>query len=286
MARNTWRAEEAGVDWGSWRSSVRFLGGGGGRPVGGLIKRGKFAVENAKPSSDNPVTVRDLNPHLDDFHFAQECLEGKSSSLSYFQENYRPKLLAFLKRQGASPDEASEIVENMWAECVAPTPTARPKLERYQGGCALESWLHTIVLNTLITRRRREKIVRTVDPKPQDGQERDDGPWKGTAEEVELDPAPLLALLRSAIDTAFKECSPEDFVLLQLAHCDQLKEKELAVMFRCDVATICRRLQRAQKGINRSALRHVKEADPLLHLKWEDFMDLCRSAGPSYFVED
>jgi RNA polymerase sigma factor (sigma-70 family) len=256
--------------------------------VGGLVKkRGKFAVECTELSSDTPITVRDVNPHLDDFHFAQECLEGKSSSLSYFQEAYRPKLLGFLKSQGASPDEAREIVENMWSECVASTPTARPKLERYHGGCALQSWLNTIALNSLVTRRRREtrwgRIVESGDARPPEGGERGDGPWGGRVEDVEPERAPLLALMRAAIDTAFRECSPEDFVLLQLAHCDQLKEKELALIFRCDIATICRRLERAGKGISRVALRHIKEADPLLDLKWDDFMELCRSTGPSYF---
>jgi RNA polymerase sigma factor (sigma-70 family) len=233
--------------------------------------------------------VRDFNPHLDDFHFAQECLEGKISSLSFFQETYRPKLLAFLKSQGASLEEAQEIVENMWSECVASTPTARPKLERYHGGCALQTWLSTIALNSLVSRRRREtrwgRIVESGDAKMPDGGERGDGPWSGTAEDVEPEKAPLLALMRAAIDTAFRECSPEDFVLLQLAHCDELKEKELALMFRCDVATICRRLQRAGKGISRVALRYIKEADPLLDLKWDDFMALCRSTSTSYFYE-
>ena len=234
--------------------------------------------------------MRDLNPHLDDFHFAQECLEGKGSSLSHFQETYRPKIVAFLKSQGASLDEAREIVENMWSECVASTPTARPKLERYHGGCALQTWLSTIALNSLVSRRRREtrwgRIVESADAKKPDGGERGEGAWSGKAEDVEPERAPLLALMRAAIDTAFQECSPEDFVLLQLAHCDQLKEKELAVMFRCDVATISRRLQRASKGISRVTLRHIKEADPLLDLKWDDFMELCRSTGPSYFNED
>jgi RNA polymerase sigma factor (sigma-70 family) len=257
--------------------------------VGGLVKRGKFAVENAKPCSDNPVTVSDFSPYLDDFHFAQECLEGKGSSLSYFQEIYRPKLVAFLKSQGASDEESREIVENMWSECVASTPTARPKLERYHGGCALQSWLNTIALNSLVSRRRREirwgRIVESGDAKMAEGGERSDGPWSGKAEEVEPERAPLLALMRAAIDTAFRECAPEDFVLLQLAHCDRLKEKELALMFRCDVATISRRLQRAGKGISRVALRHIKEADPLLDLKWDDFTELCRSTSPSYFSE-
>jgi RNA polymerase sigma factor (sigma-70 family) len=258
---------------------------GGGRPG---EKRGKFAVENAKPSSDNPDTVRDIDPHLDDLHFVQECLEGKSSALSYFQEHYRPKLQAFLKSQGASLDEATEIVENLWSECVAPTATARPKLERYQGGCALQSWLNTIALNSLLSKRRRDvrwgRLVESVDAKPKDGEGRiDDEP--GTTVDPEPEREPLLALMRSAIDTAFRECPPEDFVLLQLAHCDQLKVKELALMFRCDISTISRRLHSASEHIGRVVLRSIGEADSQLDLKWDDFMELCRSTSAWSFYE-
>ena len=48
-----------------------------------------------------PLPCATFNPHLDDFHFAQECLEWKSSSLSYFQQAYRPKLVAFLQKPGS-----------------------------------------------------------------------------------------------------------------------------------------------------------------------------------------
>jgi RNA polymerase sigma factor (sigma-70 family) len=261
----------------SWRSSVRFMGVAGG----GVVKRRKFAVENAEPCSDNPGAVRDFNPHLDDFHFAQECLEGKNSSLSHFQEAYRPKLVAFLKKRGASSGEAEDVVENIWSECVAPTKTARPKLERYQGSCALQSWLSTIALNSFLTLKRWQ----ISHPGETQSSESGGNSLQGSTVDEEPERAPLLALMRAAIDTAFQECPPEDFVLLQLAHCDQLKEKELALMFRCDVATICRRLQRAGKGIGRAALRYIKKVDPYLILKWDDFTELCRTTSPSYFEE-
>ena len=233
--------------------------------------------------------MRDIDPHLDDLHFVQECLEGKSSALSFFQGNYRPKLQAFLKSQGASLDEATEIVENLWSECVAPTATARPKLERYNGGCALQSWLNTIALNSLLSKRRRDvrwgRIMESAEGKTKDGDERSDGSWHGQTEVVEPERAPLLALMRFAIDAAFRECAPEDFVLLQLAHCDQLKVKELALMFRCDISTISRRLRDAGEEIGDVVLRHVRKVDPQLDLKWDDFMELCLSTSAWSFYE-
>ncbi len=54
-------------------------------------------------------------------------------------------------------------------------------------------------------------------------------------------------------------------------------------MFRCDTSTISRRLERASEGISRVALRHIEETDPYLFLKWDDFMELCRSGSPAYY---
>ena len=92
--------------------------------------------------------------------------------------------------------------------------------------------------------------------------------------------------MRTAVESAFLNCDAEDFVLLQLAHCDELKLRELAVMFRCDNGTISRRLERAQQGINAATMARVKARDPWLELRWEDFVELCHSASPAFFDEE
>ena len=228
--------------------------------------------------------MRDLNSHSDDFNFAQDCVDGKGSSLSCFHQTYHPTLVAFLKARGATVHEAEETAETVLSECMATTKNGRPKLASYQGACSLQTWLNTVAIHSLYDLRRRKTILAPFDNgMPPEG--RIDGGPPGDTVDAELDRVPLLALLRSAIDTAFRECDPEDFVLLQLAHCDQLKERELAVMFRCNTGTICRRLQRARESISEVALRRVKETDEHLELRWDDFLDICRFTDQSYFEE-
>ena len=238
--------------------------------------------------------VQNALPYADDFHFAQECLEGKSSALAYLQETYREPLLAFLQRSGALPHEAGEIVTELWSDCIAPQAGRTPKLARYNGACLLRTFLNTITLNTLVTRRRKERrwhellsvqvaeAGATADPAAPDAEtEAPDSEAKVEgAEPVE---APLLEIMREAIQAAFMACPAEDFVLLQLAQMDGLYVKELARMFGRGDGSINRDVHRAGEEIAEATLQYVKATDPWLELKWEDFLELCRTASPACF---
>jgi transcriptional regulator with XRE-family HTH domain len=72
-------------------------------------------------------------------------------------------------------------------------------------------------------------------------------------------------------------------VLLQLEHCDQLEREDLARMFGCSKPTISRLLHRASAEIEKRTLGYLREHDPWLELKWDDFVELCRTATPACF---
>jgi len=227
--------------------------------------------------------VHDALPHPDDFHFAQECLEGKTLALAYLQEKYREPLLAFLQGSGALPHEAREIVTDLWSDCVAPQTGTTPKLARYNGACSLRTFLGTVSLNTLLTRRRRERRWSDLMSEGVEGGETDvemTAPEGQNGGYCSAEP-PLLEIMRDAIQAAFMACPAEDFVLLQLAHADDLHVMELAKMFNRTKSTLCRDVQRAGEEIAQTTIRYIKATDPWLELKWEDFLDLCRSASPA-----
>jgi len=229
--------------------------------------------------------VHDALTHPDDFHLSQECLAEKTSALTHLQETYREPLLAFLQGSGAPPQEAAEIVNELWSDCIAPQTETVPKLARYNGNCALRTFLNTITLNTLITRRRREKRwIHLVSDDVADGETDAAAPAHGVPtggdEPAE---APLLEIMREAIQAAFMACPAEDFVLLQLTHADGLHVVELAKMFDCGIASISRNIAKAAQEIAEATIQYIKATDPWLELKWEDFIELCRSASPACF---
>ena len=232
------------------------------------------------------LTIRAVHAaltHPDDFHLVQECLEGKTSALTHLQAAYREPLLAFLQGSGASPPMAGEIVVELWSDCIASQTGTVPKLARYNGTCALSTFLNTITLNALLTRRRRGQrwtaIMTDGEPTGADGDVH--GSAADAAEPAE---APLLNLMREALEAAFLACPAEDFVLLQLAHTDGLRVVELAKMFDCGIATISRNVERAGREIAEATLQYIKATDPWLELRWEDFVELCRTASPACFA--
>jgi RNA polymerase sigma factor (sigma-70 family) len=229
--------------------------------------------------------VHDALPYPDDFHLALECLEGKTSALTHLQETYREPLLAFLQGSGALPHEAAEIVTELWSDCVASQAGTTPKLARYNGTCSLKTFLNTITLNVLVTHRRRDQRWKVIVPGEvaEATTEADGSDSGGLADSSEPVEAPLLNLMREAIQAAFTACPAEDFVLLQLAHTDDLRVVELAKMFGCSIASISRHVALAGQGIAEATIQYVKATDPWLELKWEDFIELCGSASPACF---
>jgi RNA polymerase sigma-70 factor len=223
--------------------------------------------------------------HPDDFHLAQECLEGKPSALELFRQRHHEPLVKYLTRIGGSFDQVSEIVGNLLTDCVAPASGGRPKLYKYNGMCSLMTWLTKLALNNLISLNRRERehapleeADRYVADRVRLGARAGSGPH-----ETIMEDAPLLALMRNAIDSAFARCPPEDFVILQLVHIDGLSREDLAPMFHCDASTISRWLNGAAERIEAAVGAAIKTTDPWLDLRWQDFVDLCRTATPACF---
>ncbi len=232
--------------------------------------------------------MRDALLHPDDFHLAIECVEGKTSALTHLQATYRDPLVAFLQSSGALPHEAQEIVTELWSDCIAPRNGTVPKLARYNGTCALRTFLNTITLNTLLTQRRQAKRWSNVLADEETGEDLSERVPSAAAraEDSVSTEAPLLKIMREAIQAAFMACPPEDFVLLQLAHMDDLHLLELARMFNRPKSTISRDVHRAGEEIAAATLHYINVADPWLDLKWEDFIQLCGSASPACFGVD
>ena len=236
-----------------------------------------FCVEN-RESHGTVRRVSSREPHLPDLHFVEKCIEHDESALAQLRSNYGGPVAAYLGKAGATGAEARETADSLWADLLLPRPDGTVRLQRYDGSCALLTWLNTVAFNALLTRKRidgrREKRFLSRDA---------GGHAEAADEENEPVEFPLLALLREAVEFAFAECPAEDFVLLQLEHCDQLERGELARMFGCSKATVSRMLSSARTGVSEATMNFLRQRDPWLELKWEDFLELCRTATPACF---
>jgi RNA polymerase sigma factor (sigma-70 family) len=145
-------------------------------------------------------------------------------------------------------------------------------LATYAGNAPLQAWLKVVALNMLL-REMRKRRPEDVDIEGQDL----------PSEPTHYIEEPILEIMRGALEAAFRECAPEEFLLLHLAHAHGLRGRELAPMFACSESKISRTLEAARHQIAESTLRHIKESDEWLEIGWEDIVDLCRVMGPSSF---
>jgi len=235
------------------------------------------------------MSVDENSPHLADFHFCHDCLEGDHAAITELQKRFGPSTEAYLVGAGAEAEEAIEVVASLWADLLAPSGDQPPRLARYSGLSSLRTWLNAVALNSMLARKRSEqRRLRHIAPQghtAEGEEERSHASMADPDAAVPGDP-PLIEIMRDSLERAFLECEPEDFVILQLKHCDGIRGTELAVMFGCDETVISRRLTKAQQHIGAVTLLQIRQTDPWLELKWEDFVELCRTATPACFGLD
>ncbi|MEO7318718.1 MAG: hypothetical protein ABIZ56_06995 [Chthoniobacteraceae bacterium] len=209
--------------------------------------------------------------HLADFNLVERCLGNDANALAQLQQTYRVPVTAFLSSRGANSVEAQETVEMLWGDLLTPASTGRTPLSRYNGKCALLTYLNLVALNRLFGRKRVSGRYERRFPSS------DAVEFAEPAGESSSKDEPLIELIRDAVEFGFQNCDAEDFVLVQLQYYDDLDRGDLARMFRCSESTIHRELESARSAVRKSALAYIRERDPWLELRWEDFIELCRT---------
>jgi RNA polymerase sigma factor (sigma-70 family) len=214
--------------------------------------------------------------HEQDLAFVQRVLSAEPAAAAELRSRYNSKLVGVLRARGASQTEAEDLVADLWADCFAPRGNREPLLSKYQGRCALESWLLTVGTNRLVDLKRRQSFRVDVPPSPdspEDFFDRRPQPEKATSEKQ------LVVLLRDAIKRAFAKQEPDAVLMLKLVHLHELSQREIARMWGWHESKVSRTLDVTRQNVARIILSELKRIDPWLELRWEDFVELC--AGSS-----
>jgi RNA polymerase sigma factor (sigma-70 family) len=218
--------------------------------------------------------------HEEDLNFAQRVLSVNSAAAAEMRTRYHGRLVGVLCARGASATEAEDLVADIWSDCFAAAPNRPTLLGKYQGRCALESWLLTVATHRLIDLKRRQTFrveVASADRSADDFFDRRPQPESVPREEA------LLKLLRAAIRNAFARRDSESVLMLKLVHLHQLTQREVARMWGWHESKVSRALEVARESIARDILLELKRADPWLDLRWEDFLELCAGSADGLF---
>lgn len=214
--------------------------------------------------------------HEQDLAFVQRVLSADPDAAAELRSRYNGKLVGVLRARGANPTEADDLVADLWTDCFAPRGDRPTLLTKYQGRCALESWLLTVATNRLVDLKRRQSFRVDVSPSPDSSEDffdRRAHPEKPTSEK------PLLNLLREAIQRAFSQQDADAILMLKLVHLHDLSQREISRMWGWHESKVSRTLDGARQSVAKIILLELKKVDPWLELRWDDFVELC--AGSS-----
>jgi RNA polymerase sigma factor (sigma-70 family) len=218
--------------------------------------------------------------HEQDLNFAQSILNANSAAAAELRRRYQGRLVGVLCSRGASATEAEDLVADIWSDCFAAPANRQTLLSKYQGRCALESWLLTVATHRLIDLKRRQTF--RVEVPPSDRSSEDFFERRPQPESVPREES-LLKLLRAAIRNAFARRDSESVLMLKLVHLHQLSQREIARMWGWHESKVSRALEVARESIARDIMLELKRADPWLELRWEDFLELCAGSADGLF---
>src|ERR1700704_1091223 len=220
--------------------------------------------------------------HEQDLNFAQSVLNVNSAAAAELRSRYHGRIVAVLCSRGASSTEAEDLVADLWSDCFAARPNRQTLLSKYQGRCALESWLLTVATHRLVDLKRRQTF-RVEVPASMDSNEdffdQRPGPEPASAPSEKQ----LALLLREATRQAFSKGDAESILMLKLVHLHQLTQREIARMWGWHESKVSRALEVTRENIARDILSEMKRVDPWLELRWEDFVELCAGATDMLF---
>ena len=225
------------------------------------------------------MPVETPSRHEQDLGFVQRVLSGEASAATELRSRYHGKLVGVLRSRGANQTEAEDLVADLWTDCFGARTNRPTLLTKYQGRCALESWLLTVATNRLVDLKRRQSFRVDVPPSPdspEDFFDRRPQPEKLTSEK------PLLNLLREAIQRAFAKQDEDAVLMLKLVHLHQLSQREISRMWGWHESKVSRTLDTARQSVAKIILFELKKVDPWLELRWEDFVELC-ATSPDVF---
>lgn len=206
--------------------------------------------------------------HLRDVDLVQRCLEGDDAAVEELRGHEFASLSHVLLGSGATPTDVEDLLSGLLAECVVGRNGCEPLLARYTGRSPLAAWLRAIAVNRWISLKRSLAArSRAVDRLAAE-----------TTHSVAFrGPSEIRRILSQAVKSALAACDSETLVLLQLIHVHKLRQRQICGVWGWDQSKMSRRMKEASDRISSAILHAIKEADPLLEIRWEDVLELCEA---------
>ena len=175
-----------------------------------------------------------MHDRLEQFEEALLVLKAQQGDRGAFHalvEQYDRRLLYFIRRMLADPDEACDVLQRVWLIVFR-------QLQRLQTAHAFRVWLYRIAHDQTISVLRKKRVQISIEDRPLDGVP-DDSLREAAFETAE------------ALHRALQSLSVDHSRVLTLRFLEEMSIDEIAAVLDCSPGTIKSRLHYARAALRR-----------------------------------
>ncbi len=223
------------------------------------------------------------SPGPTDAVLVQRAVEGDDAAVRELQSRYHRLVFSFLRKRGASEDDAEEVLATVWADCV------QRKFKQWdageEGADSLRGWLVTIAVRTFLDRVRQRERQREESLPPDEvldarlGGGGDEGVAGGADRKF------FRSLLRACAEAGQRAAGPEAMAIFKLVYLDGCTQAEIARMWGWTGVRVSRFLASAKKPFVDAMLAEQRRREPDLRITWEDFVAIAAQEGIPLFPD-
>lgn len=231
-----------------WRAA--YARGRGAHPA---LKLAPEAFAAASAEMDAPRAAGD-------YYLARACDAGVDGAWERLEARFRRPLRRFLRRRGAAPAEAEQILDETWGRLATPPARGggRTRIGTYDGRGGLQSWLATVTWRHLADRwRARTRMSDAEEEVRLAGSRRQDP-------SLSVSQAETARVLGRSLEDAWSQLTVRELEAVVLKYRHRLPQTEIARILRVGAPRVTRMLQSATKRLRQAIVARFDR-----HSDWE-----------------
>ena len=232
----------------------------------------KYLLKETPNADRNAIKLFIDDIRADDLCLIIACEKGDEKAWEYLVANFDSTVKSAARKISSNNDDAEDLASSIWAELYGLRQDAsgnkKSKLAYYSGRGSLAGWLRAVVSQLAIDEyRKQSRFVQVEENREFENLAEESSNHAGNDLVVHHahNPEELLANESASRDVslalkhAIESLEAEDRLVMKLYYFDDLKLKEIAVMFGYHEATASRKLVRIQTEIRKSVEKKLRE---------------------------
>jgi RNA polymerase sigma-70 factor len=208
----------------------------------------------------------------DDLCLIIACEAGDQNAWSDLVERFSATVRSAARSSSSSEDAAEDLTQSIWAELhgLRARSDGKPggKLAYYSGRGSLAGWLRAVVAQLAVDEHRKQaRLVQAEEDTELDRMARDAAAVPGLigGAQVVSDPEQTVSNksagteLHRALESALRDLSDEDRLLVKLYYFDNLRLREAGALLGVHEATASRRLTRVHKELRQKVEKTLSQ---------------------------